>query len=150
MIKLRIHHFFDILRDYGAGKELQPHPYGHSYHVIGKKIYENKLKEFEIVVDCDDICMNCSKIENGNCIDIIDHRSDFKMKDSFNDFIDKRIMEKLNLDEGAFVKVSDVLENANLYLDNIFYIYSGNSSDHTEKRRHNVELGVNKKNSEIL
>ena len=150
MNKLRIHHFFDILRDYGAGKELQPHPYGHSYHLIGKKVYENTLNEFEIVVACDDICLNCSKIENGLCIDEIDHRNNFTMKIKFNEFIDNRIMNTMNLEKGQIVTESEIIEKADLYLNNIFEIYSGNSIEHTEQRRLNVELGVKKKKSGLL
>lgn len=62
MTELRIHHFFDIIRDYGAGTDLDEHTYGHSYHLVGKGLYENVFTRVKLVIRSDDICVNCKKL----------------------------------------------------------------------------------------
>ena len=149
MLELRIHHFFDILRDYGNNKELKPHHYGHSYHIIGKKIYKNMVKEFKIVNGSDFICKNCNKLIGDKCIDLIDHRIDFKNKEDFNNYLDERILKVMSLSNNQIVRIEEILEKSNLYVDNIFDIYLGNSKEHTELRKINVRSGIEKKKREL-
>ncbi|MBF9014870.1 MULTISPECIES: DUF1284 domain-containing protein [unclassified Oceanispirochaeta] len=149
MQELRIHHFFDMLRDYGAKKEINPHDYGHSYHLIAEKIYSNKLDKIRLVISNDDVCKDCSKSEDGHCIDTISHRTDFSLKEDFNNHIDHRIMEKMKLKENEIISYEELLEKAEFYINEMDWIYEGNDPDHTEKRRENVIKGVLKTRSEL-
>lgn len=149
MQELRIHHFFDMLRDYGAKKEIRPHDYGHSYHLIAEKIYSNKLDKIKLVISNDDVCEDCSKSEDGHCIDTISHRTDFPLKEDFNNHIDHRIMEKMKLKENEIISFEELLEKAELYINEMEWIYEGNDPDHTEIRRENVIKGVLKTRSEL-
>ena len=149
MRELRIHHFFDIIRDYGAGNTLKPHVYGHSYHLIGNEIYNNDLAELKLIVNNDDICENCSRLDGDHCVDTIDHRTDFSSKEKFNDWIDSRIMAAMGYSDGQLVSVKDIILNADKYLDNIFEIYEGNDVEHTEMRKKNVRKGIERKIREI-
>lgn len=51
-LELRIHHFFDTIRDLGAGKDLQPHPYGHSLHKVAALIRKDPQIKIRLVTNC--------------------------------------------------------------------------------------------------
>jgi hypothetical protein len=76
-MELRIHHFYDIIRDFGIGKEIVPHPYGHSYHKSAWHIRNNPNIKIKIVMSVDDTCDGCVHIVHQQCSDVIHHRSDF-------------------------------------------------------------------------
>ncbi len=143
MINIRIHHFFDIIRDYGSGKIIQPHPYGHSLHLISQKITSSEIKEMRLVIECDAICENCNKLVDNHCIDTISHRKDFKLKELFNNYLDNRIMNALGLKKGQTITCAQLINLSDQYLDNIEYIYQGNDSEHTKIRAANVKKGIN-------
>lgn len=150
MRELRIHHFFDIIRDYGAGKVLEPHEYGHSYHTIGEEIYSNSLEDVRLIVRNDDICQGCRHLDSGICLDTIGHRADFSSKQEFNDYLDRRIMKAMGYRDGQDIRVRQIIEDADAYLDSIFEIYEGNDPEHTEMRKKNVALGISQKKQELL
>lgn len=149
MNELRVHHFFDMLRDYGAKKEICPHQYGHSYHLIAEKVYANELENIKLIISNDEVCAKCSKSEDGHCVDMLDHREDFQLKEDFNNHIDHRIMKKMGLKENEIISFKKLLEISELYINNMDWIYKGNNPEHTEKRRENVIKGVLKKRSEL-
>lgn len=142
MIKLRIHHIFDIIRDYGLKKKIEEHKYGHSYHIIANKIYKKNIQEMKLVVSSDDICKNCIKLVDNNCIDKIDHRKDYHDKELFNNYLDKRIMDIMNLEEFKILSFEELIKRSNKYIDNIEYIYDGNEDKHTQERKLNVQKGI--------
>ena len=41
-MELRIHHIFDIIRDFGSNKTFEKHAFGHSYHFIAEKILKEE------------------------------------------------------------------------------------------------------------
>lgn len=149
MLHIRIHHFFDILRDYGSKKELKPHIYGHSYHVIGKRIYSNEVSEMTLIIENDDICRSCTKLSEGHCIDVISHRADFTSKEKFNNFLDARIMKAMNLKKNQIISFKDLLSISQLYINSIESIYRGNNPEHTKTRKRNVETGIEMKQREL-
>jgi len=149
MRELRIHHFFDIIRDYGSYKILKEHAYEHSYHIIGKEIYENRIREIRLVVKSDDICERCSYLSSGNCTDTIDHRSDFRYKADFNDYLDTKIMKCMGYENRQIIEVKKLIMNAEKYLDKIFELYEGNDIDNTKMRKKYVSIGINRKISEL-
>ena len=135
MTELRIHHFFDIIRDYGAGKTLCEHDYRHSYHLIGNEIYANRIDSIRLIVKNDDICRNCIMLRDGSCIDTITHRTDFTSKESFNNHLDKRIMERLGYTEGQVVPVTELIKNSYKYLYYIFSDLRGKRSGSYRKKK---------------
>jgi len=149
MRELRIHHFFDMIRDYGSEKELKPHPFGHSYHLIGKEVFENKVRKIKLVIKNDDVCETCNKLSSGKCTDSIDHRADFVKKQLFNDFLDNRIMKAMGYHAEQVVEIKELFENAYKYLDSLFEIYKGNDLEHTKMRQFHVRAGLDKKNKEL-
>lgn len=142
MINIRIHHFFDIIRDYGSKNTIKAHPYGHSLHLISKQITTRETTTFKLVIKSDAICKNCNKLDNNHCIDTISHRIDFKSKEQFNNHIDNKIMEILNLEKGQTITTDELINLSHLYLKNIESIYKGNDIEHTKNRSINVEKGI--------
>jgi hypothetical protein len=141
-IKLRVHHFYDIIRDFGSGKKIEPHPYGHSLHKIARLILSKPNLGIKIVVSCDSICVGCSHYKTGHCDDTVTQRKDFTLKEEFNDYIDRRIMDKCQIKEGSVLTPIQLCRKAKDYLDNINYIYLGNEDWHTKERKENVIKGV--------
>ena len=138
---LKIHHFYDIIRDFGRGKEILPHPYGHSYHQIARMIRDNPGIQIRLVIGPDDICEGCEMLQEGRCIDSISHRRDFLSKEDFNDHIDRKIMKVLSLGEGDTLTPQELCLFAKSYLANIEWIYEGNDPEHTAERKKNVIAG---------
>jgi hypothetical protein len=141
-MRLRIHHFFDIIRDFGAGKEFQPHPYLHSYHKIANIILKQPLIKIEIVTESDSVCVGCIKLKGKRCTDIITHRKDFKGKEEFNNYLDIRIMDICEIEENSVTTPASLIKASEKYITNIHFIYSGNDKEHTEMRKTNVMKGV--------
>jgi hypothetical protein len=141
-MKLRIHHFFDILRDFGKKEALKPHPYGHSYHKVAEAIRNNPNLKIRIIRACDDVCEGCLHLKGNSCDDVISHREDFSHKQEFNDYLDRRIMELclINIDE--VLSPIQLCRKAGLYLDNMDWIYQGNDPDHTRSRKIKVISGL--------
>ena len=142
MERIRVHHFFDIIRDYGKGKVLSPHPYGHSYHTVGNRLISGKINEVRLFVENDDVCCSCSKLISGHCVDTIHHRVDFTSKERFNDYLDSRIMTTLGLEQGEIISIDTLLDLSCLYLEHIEELYEGNDPEHTRTRALNVKRGI--------
>ena len=142
-MKLRIHHFFDIIRDFGSGNEIHPHPYGHSYHKVAKTILQNPETEVEIVIGADQICEGCIHLTGTSCDDKITHRKDFTSKEKFNDYLDSRIIDICGIDISKKYTLKSLLQFSDKYLKNIESIYEGNDFEHTLRRKENVLMGLN-------
>jgi len=141
-VKLRIHHFFDIIRDFGKKEKLKPHPYGHSYHKVAKAIWNNPNLKIKIIAECDDICDGCIHLKDNSCDDVISHRKDFKYKEKFNDFLDRRIMKACLINKDEVFNPIQLCKKTRLYLENILWIYEGNDPEHTLSRKKSVISGL--------
>jgi hypothetical protein len=143
MMKIRIHHFFDIIRDFGTGKEILPHPNLHSYHIVAKEILENPAAQLDLVTGADAVCKNCIHLKNGRCTDFITHRPDFSGKEDFNNYLDQRVIEICRIDTSKNYTPETLFQFAQNYLENIETIYEGNEMWHTQRRKENVVSGLN-------
>jgi len=141
-MKIRIHHFFDIIRDFGMGKEFTQHPYLHSYHKVAREINENPDLELEIVVKSDAVCTGCKQLRNSGCVDFISHRKDFTQKETFNNYLDNRIIAICEIHTSYKYSPKMLCEVAYKYLKNIEFIYEGNDKTHTQLRKDNVVKGL--------
>ena len=141
-MKIRIHHFFDIIRDFGSGKTIVPHLYLHAYHKVAEQIRKNSNIEFEIVVESDAVCIGCVHLEKSICDDIISHRKDFVLKEEFNNYLDNRIIDICGIQLLEKYSPKLLCEVALKYIDNIEFIYDGNDKEHTLLRKENVIRGL--------
>ncbi|MDD4107256.1 MAG: hypothetical protein PHH93_00880 [Prolixibacteraceae bacterium] len=141
-MKLRIHHFFDIIRDLGNNKEFVMHPYMHSYHIVAEKIIENPYLELKMVTGADAVCNGCIHLRDSRCDDTITHRSDFSGKEDFNNYLDRRIMNICKVRESDIITPAVLCRISDIYINNIFYIYQGNDPEHTLQRKNSVIRGI--------
>lgn len=141
-MKLRIHHFFDMIRDFGIGKQFDPHPYQHSYHKVAELILTDPDFNIEIAVGSDAVCKGCRHLVNSLCNDTISHRNDFTSKEAYNNYLDTRIIEVCEVDVSKKYSPKQLVKMADRYIQNISFIYEGNDAEHTEQRKQNVILGL--------
>ena len=141
-MKIRIHHFYDIIRDFGSGKNITPHSFLHAYHKVAEQIRENPNIEFEIVIESDAVCTGCIHLEKSICDDTISHRKDFTLKEEFNNYLDRRIVDICGIRLSEKYSPKMLCEIAHKYIANIEFIYEGNDTEHTELRKQNVIRGL--------
>lgn len=141
-MKLRIHHFFDIVRDFGSGKTFSPHPYQHAYHLVAREIWANPHLPLDLVVSADAVCNGCIHLVDSSCDDVITHRTDFRSKEAFNNHLDHRIMKICGLQTSVCYTPEDLCRYAGKYIENMDYIYEGNDEAHTRERKNNVIKGL--------
>ncbi len=141
-MNIRIHHFFDIIRDFGSGKKIVPHQSLHAYHKVAEQIRENPNIELKIVVQSDKVCMGCVYLEKSICDDTISHRKDFTLKEEFNNYLDKRIIDVCGFEYSEKYSPKLLYKLAYKYIENIEFIYEGNDAPHTFLRKKNVIRGL--------
>jgi len=75
-------------------------------YLILSRIDEESDLELELVAVCDDICVKCPNMKEGQCSR--EPGSDEKMKE-----IDRFVLEKLGIEPGSRVRVDEIIESVN-------------------------------------
>ncbi|MBL7970584.1 MAG: DUF1284 domain-containing protein [Prolixibacteraceae bacterium] len=120
MLRLRPHHILDIVRNIGHGRKMEPHPFGHDVHGITQKIIADVDQPLLLVVGADDICLPCSKLNADQmCVDVLLQCDDKPSKQEYNDALDVRVLNFLNLKEGTQLTVREYLNVVHAKLDGI-------------------------------
>lgn len=108
-IKIKPHHFVDIVTALGAGKRhFEPHLCGHALHLVAEKIWANPDTILWIELGADDICQPCDHNIGGICDDVIDisYRPEAPpLKYEWNLLIDRRWCAVLELNQGDQLSV---------------------------------------------
>jgi hypothetical protein len=102
MIRIKPHHFIDIIKLYGKGIEqfVPDEEYKHNFYSVANEIISNHQVYIELTIDEDDICSTCNYIgEDGTCVDKLDHIDGIKLKDTWNKILDHRIIDYTNVIE---------------------------------------------------
>ena len=141
-MNIRIHHFFDIIRDFGSGKNITPHPSLHVYHKVAEQIRDNPNIELNLVIQSDEVCTGCIHLDKSICDDTISHRKDFTEKEDFNNYLDKRIVDVCVFRLATKYSPKLLCNIAHKYINNIELIYEGNDKEHTLLRKKNVIRGL--------
>ena len=140
-MKLRIHHFFDIIRDIGRGIEFTPHPYGHANHKIAEMIRIGRDDKIELVMGCDDICTGCVHNIDSHCDDSILYNR-FQGKEKYNEHIDTRIMEVCGLKIHDVITAEDLCRKGEIYANSMKQIYEYGDPEITKERKLNFKKGM--------
>jgi len=110
MLKLRPHHILDIVRNIGHDRKIEPHPFGHDLHVVTRKIIEDIDQPLLLVVGADSICFPCSKLNADSiCTDVLPQCEDKPSKQKYNDNLDQKVLDYLNLKNGTQLTVREYL-----------------------------------------
>jgi len=113
-LQLRPHHILDIISDHGKGKQYQPHPYGHSLHIVAPRLLSNPDLKIRLVLNADDICKGCKHLlPDGKCEDVLAQLTPSPSKQAYNDVLDSRLFDDLSIEPNAVITIREYLEAVN-------------------------------------
>ena len=113
-MQLRPHHIIDIISHHWKGKGYEPHPYGHSLHLVAPWLLSNLESRIQLVLKADDICEGCKHLSaDGRCHDVLKQLTPSPSKQAYNDVLDCRLFDELCLEPGIVVTVQEFLESVN-------------------------------------
>ncbi len=142
MIRIKPHHFLDILRDIGAERVWEPHPYGHAVHLVGESLFRDPHQEIQLVLGIDDICEPCRNNENGVCTDWTDSPGYRIRKEDWNRRIDERILRILRMKEGETMSAVDYARTALEHLEELRPVWREAPAEKTDQRMQNLSRGL--------
>jgi len=141
-MKLRPHHILDIIAGYGNDEEFKPHPYGHSVHTVAKAILSDTDIEVELVVGADEICRGCKYLQsNGQCADVLAQLDPSPSKQAYNDVLDCRLLDYLEIERDSVMTVREYLEIVNKKVPGIEKICTHPKEDE-QKRLYGLRQGL--------
>ncbi len=98
IMKLRPHHIIDIITGHGNDIQYQPHPYGHSQHIVAPKLLSGLDLSIRLVLEADDICLGCKHLmPDGQCDDVLAQLTPSPSKQAYNDVLDSRLFDHFGL-----------------------------------------------------
>ncbi|KPL09075.1 MAG: hypothetical protein AMS26_23340 [Bacteroides sp. SM23_62] len=113
-MQLRPHHILDIISDHGKGTAYQPHPYGHSLHIVAPKLISDLDLKIKLVLHADDICEGCEHLlPDGKCKDVLAQLTPSPSKQAYNDVLDSRLFDELSIVPGTVTTTHQFLEAVN-------------------------------------
>ena len=113
-MQLRPHHILDIISAYGKGIEYQPHPYGHSLHIVAPRLLSNLDLKIILVLNADDICEGCEHLlPDGKCKDVLAQLTPSPSKQAYNDVLDSRLFDDLSIEPDSEITTREYLEVVN-------------------------------------
>ena len=114
-LKLRPHHIIDIITDYGKNRQYQPHPYGHSQHLVAPKLLLNLDLKIKLVLEADDICTGCMHLmPDGKCKDVLAQIKPSPSKQAYNDILDSRLFDYFLLSPNCIITSYKYFEIINI------------------------------------
>lgn len=146
VVRIKPHHFVDILREWGAGKTaFTPHHYGHALHGVAASLLADREAILEMELGADDICAPCIHNQGGLCDDLID--TTFrplapKKKIEWNLLIDGRWCERLGVRPGERIPAREFCRRVRLHAGEMAEIYREISAEATAERARKVCLGI--------
>lgn len=146
MIRIKPHHFVDIITSFSAEDlTFKPSPYGHAVHTVSEQVLQDRDILLEMELEADDICAPCKHNINGLCDDTID--TSFRpeatsSKREWNLLIDNRWCERLKLQQGDRLVAREFCELLRDNTDDITEIYREIPVERTAKRFRNLKTGI--------
>jgi len=147
-IRIKPHHFVDIIRDCGAGEIcFEAHPYGHALHLVATRIISDPDAPLVMELGADDICGPCRHNIAGLCDDMID--TSFRpaapaSKREYNLLVDRRWCERLGLKQGDRLTARELCERVRDLAGDITDIYREEPPEDTAARRQSICDGIAK------
>lgn len=133
-MQLRPHHILDIISAYGKGIEYQPHPYGHSLHIVAPRLLSKLDQKIKLVLSADAICEGCKHLlPDGKCKDVLAQLTPSPSKQAYNDVLDSRIFDDLSLEPDTVTTTREYLETVNNKLPGIEKICTHPKEDQQDR-----------------
>ena len=113
-LRLRPHHIIDIITDYGKNIQYEPHPYGHSQHIVAPKLLSSLDLHIKLVLEADDICTGCKHLlPDGKCKDVLAQIKPSPLKQAYNDVLDSRLFDLLIINPNCIMTTREYLKLIN-------------------------------------
>ncbi|MFN8254917.1 MAG: DUF1284 domain-containing protein [Bacteroidales bacterium] len=147
MIKIKPHHFFDIIKLYGKGIDIfyPDKQFNHDFYKIANTIVGNPKTEILLTIAADDICQPCNYLgKEKKCIDKINHIEGIDLKEKWNEIIDKRIIEKTGIGEGSKLSARDYCEILMRNLELVNYVWQEENVEQKKFRYNTFIIGARK------
>lgn len=98
-LKIKPHHFMDIIKLYGKGIEkfVPDEKMEHDFYKVANQIIQDKNTLLHLTVDGDDICKPCKSFQQ-ECIDPLTSIPGFTKKNAYNQTLDERMISLFHLD----------------------------------------------------
>jgi hypothetical protein len=133
-MQLRPHHILDIISGHGKGTTYQPHPYGHSLHIVAPKLLSNLDLKIKLVLRADDICEGCEHLlPGGKCKDVLAQLTPPPSKQAYNDVLDSRLFDELSIVPDTVTITHQFLEAVNEKVPGIEKICTHPKEDQEER-----------------
>ena len=124
----------DIIYGYGNGREYQPHPYGHSLHIVAPRLLSNLDLKIKLVLNADDICEGCEHLlPDGKCKDVLAQLTPSPSKQAYNDVLDSRLFDDLSIEPNAVITSREFLKTVNSKVPGIEKICAHPKEDQQER-----------------
>jgi len=147
-IRIKPHHFVDIVTYYGADSlRLTPHPYGHDWHVVARRVVEEPEATLQLEFGMDDICAPCRHNLGTDCDDVIDISSRPTApasKQAYNLLLDQRWCARLGLADGQRLPAAEMLARLAALEGSLDAIYAEMASGANDERLRNLKAGARK------
>lgn len=141
-LRLRPHLIIDIVTGYGNNFRYEPHPYGHSQHIVAARLLSNPFTKIRLVLESDDICKGCIHLmSDGKCDDILAQLRPSPSKQAYNDILDCRLFDHFKLEPGTVITFSRYLEILNNHTPGLEEICTHPKED-PEKRLKGLANGL--------
>ena len=145
-IRIKPHHFVDILTHHGAGTlAFDPHPYGHAQHTVAARILDDPDLTLEMELGADDICTPCVHNIDGLCDDVIDtsYRPQAPpSKREWNLLVDRRWCARLGLEQGKRLSARAFAEHIRDHAGDITDIYHEIPPERSAERMVKLSQGI--------
>ncbi|MGE5557737.1 MAG: hypothetical protein ACM3WV_03910 [Bacillota bacterium] len=144
-IKMRPHHFIDILVSIGEGqRKFEPVPaYGGSdLNLITHKIWNDRNIIFDFLIGADDICHPCRHNIDGVCNDTFQKNNRTFSKHRYNEELDIRWLNQLGFKEGMEMKARDFCKLVREKAGDMTSIYQHDTKEEVEIKKENLLKGI--------
>jgi hypothetical protein len=143
MIRIKPHHFLDLLRDLGAGATFTSPPgYGHAVPQVAEALQADPDVLIQFTAGIDDICAPCAHNVGGRCDDLLTRYDPPVSKDAYNRRLDARWYERLGIGEGDRMPARDFCLLAREKMGDLRTIYLERDEADTLERREKLLTGI--------
>jgi hypothetical protein len=133
-MQLRPHHILDIITGHGNGIKYQPHPYGHSQHIVAPRLLSDLDLKIQLVLSADDICQGCEHLlPDGKCKDVLAQLTPSPSKQAYNDVLDCRLFDEFAIEPDTVMSTRQYLQTVNRKVPGIERICTHPKEDRKER-----------------
>ena len=138
-MKIKPHHFIDIIKLYGSGLEVfvPDEKMNHDFYRVANELIRCPQTLLTLTIEADDICQPCYQCINGVCQDMIINTN--IKKDDYNKFLDQKIIEQLDLRCDCSYQADELCEIIYQHKEIIFDVWQ---QEEPAKRQQRFDLFV--------